>query len=50
MTPTPYRGTTNYPYYIPVIAQFIADLRGISLEEVAQVTTKNAKEFFGIKQ
>ncbi len=50
MTPVPYRGTTNYPYYIPVIAKFIADLKGISVEEVAKITTNNAKEFFKIKQ
>ena len=46
MTPVPYRGKTNYPYYIPLIAENIAKLRGISLEEVAKVTTDNAVNFF----
>jgi len=46
MTPVPYRGKTNYPYYIPLIAENIAKLRGISLEEVAKVTTDNAVSFF----
>ncbi|MCQ2958244.1 MAG: TatD family hydrolase [Candidatus Gastranaerophilales bacterium] len=48
MTPVPYRGTTNYPYYIPLIAQQIAELRGITVEEVAKVTTENALRFFNI--
>ncbi len=48
LAPVPYRGKTNSPIYIPVIAQFIAELRGISVEEVAQITTENAKSFFGI--
>lgn len=46
LTPVPYRGKTNYPYYIPLIAEQIAKLRGISIEEVATTTTKNAKDFF----
>ena len=46
MTPVPYRGKTNYPYYIPLIAENIAKLRGITLEEVATVTTNNAQSFF----
>jgi len=46
LTPVPHRGKTNYPYYIPLIAQEIAQLRGISIEEVATQTTQNAKDFF----
>jgi len=38
----------NTPANIPIIAQFIANLKGVSLEEVAEVTTKNAKRLFGI--
>ena len=48
LTPVPHRGETNYPYYIPLIAEHIAALRGISTEEVAETTTKNAEEFWGI--
>ena len=46
LTPVPFRGKTNYPYYIPLIAQEIANLRGISVDEVALETTTNAKNFF----
>ena len=48
LTPTPHRGETNYPYYVPLIAEHIAKLKGISLEEVARVTTQNAEKFWGI--
>ena len=48
LTPVPFRGKTNYPYYIPIIAQYIAELRAISIDEVAQATTHNAKNFFNI--
>ena len=48
MTPVPHRGTTNYPYYIPIIAEQIAELKGITVEEVAKVTTENAIKFFNL--
>jgi len=38
----------NTPANIPIIAQYIADLKGVSLEHVAEATTKNAKRLFGI--
>ncbi|MCR4881135.1 MAG: TatD family hydrolase [bacterium] len=48
LTPTPHRGETNFPYYIPLIAEHIANLKGIAIEKVAEATTKNAKEFWKI--
>ena len=48
LTPTPHRGERNESSYIPLIAQFIAQQKGISLEEVARVTTENAVNIFGI--
>lgn len=48
LTPTPHRGETNFPYYIPLIAEHIAKLKGITIDEVAEITTKNAKEFWKI--
>lgn len=38
----------NTPANIPIIAQYIADLKGVTIEEVAQATTKNAKRLFNI--
>jgi len=49
LTPHPYRGTRNEPAYVKLVAEQIADLKGISYEELAEVTTKNAKLVFGIE-
>ncbi|MCD4752125.1 MAG: TatD family hydrolase [Anaerolineaceae bacterium] len=46
LTPHPHRGKRNEPSYIPLIAQKIAELQSIPLQEVADQTTKNAKEVF----
>lgn len=48
MTPVPHRGTTNEPAYVKYVAEKIAELKQITPAEVAEVTTKNAKEFFKI--
>ena len=48
LPPQVIRGKQNHPKYIRHIAEFIAQLRNISLEEVADVTTKNAKKLFNI--
>jgi TatD DNase family protein len=39
----------NTPANIPLIAQCIADLKGITVEEVAEVTTRNAKRLFSLE-
>ena len=46
LTPTPHRGEENEPAYVRFVAQEIADLRGISLEEVDKQTTLNANNLF----
>ena len=46
LTPTPFRGQPNSSRYIPLIAQRIADERNLTLEEVAKITTENARRFF----
>ncbi len=48
LTPTPHRGERNESSYIPIIAQFIADSKGVPLEEVARTTTANARKLFNI--
>ena len=41
LAPVPYRGKTNYPAYTRYVAEAIAELRGITWEEVAMQTTHN---------
>jgi len=48
LAPTPLRGTRNESANIPLIAQKLADIKGISLEEVAVITTANARRLFGV--
>ena len=47
LTPTPYRGKRNAPYYIPLIANEMASIKGIDVSTVERVTTNNANELFG---
>lgn len=48
MTPEPYRERTNEPAFIVEIARKVAEIKGVPLEEVATVTTVNAKRLFRI--
>lgn len=48
LTPVPYRGQRNYPGYVRYVAEKIAEIKGISFEEVAQKTLENGKLLFGI--
>ena len=48
LTPVPYRGTPNKPEYVKLIAQKIAELKEIDINEVIKITTQNAKRFFKI--
>ena len=49
LAPVPKRGKTNEPSFVRYVAQYVADLRGISLEKLAQQTTENACRLFGIQ-
>lgn len=48
LAPHPYRGKRNEPAFVPLVAEEIARLKGLTIEEIAQVTTTNAKKFFKI--
>ena len=48
LSPVPYRGKRNESSYIPFIAQKISEINSISVEEVSDITTKNAQELFNI--
>ena len=47
LAPMPHRGKTNNPEYLLLIAKKIAEIKKISVEEVAEVTTQNSKDVFG---
>lgn len=48
LTPLPYRGKRNEPRYVEYVAQKIAELKGVSVDEVATITTSNAARLFGL--
>ena len=48
--PVPFRGKRNEPAYVIEVAAKIAVVKGISVEEVAQATAKNAKKVFGLQK
>lgn len=46
LAPVPYRGKRNESAYIPLIAQKLADVKNLKIEEVAAITTGNARKLF----
>ncbi len=48
LPPQSYRGKQNVPAYIPLFVPLIAELKGISVEEVGRQTTLNAKKLFNL--
>jgi TatD DNase family protein len=48
LTPVPYRGKMNKPAYVRFVAEEIANLRNMSVNELINITTENAERFFGI--
>lgn len=48
LSPEPYRGKQNIPNNIEIVAQKIAEIKDISVEEVLSVTSSNAKRIFNI--
>ena len=48
LTPTPHRGKRNNSAFLPLVIQEIADIRGISAEEVERVTYENACRLYNL--
>ena len=46
LAPVPYRGKTNNPSYVPFVAKQLAELRGLTVETVARITTVNFETLF----
>jgi TatD DNase family protein len=49
LTPVPHRGKRNEPAYVLLAAEKVAEVKGLTLEDVARITTKNAGDLFGIR-
>ncbi len=50
LAPEPHRGKRNTPLYLPLVAEEIGRIRGMSAAEVAQITRENGMRLFGITQ
>lgn len=48
LAPTPYRGKRNSSLYLPYVVEAIAELKGMTTEEVIGKTEENARRFYGI--
>jgi TatD DNase family protein len=48
LTPHPFRGKRNETGYVRLVAEAAAEIKGVSLEEIAAITTHNASKCFGI--
>jgi TatD DNase family protein len=49
LTPNPYRGKINQPAYVRVVAEYHAQRRGISFDEIADISSQNARALFHLK-
>ena len=47
LSPVPHRGKRNEPAYVRITAEKVAELKGLSLEDVGRITSLNAKRLFG---
>jgi len=48
LTPVPYRGRRNEPAYVRYVAEAIAELKSLAIEEVSRQTTENVRSLFGV--
>lgn len=49
LAPVPHRGKSNQPAYVRDVAEFLAELRGVSFEELSAQTTDNFNQLFNLK-
>lgn len=50
LAPVPYRGKTNNPSYVPYVAQQLAQVKGLSVRQVAEATSRNFEQLFLSKE
>lgn len=49
LSPVPHRGKRNEPAYVRLVAERVADVKGLTLADVSRITTKNVRDLFGIR-
>jgi TatD DNase family protein len=49
LAPVPYRGKTNSPAYVPHVAAVVAAEKGLPVEQLADITTRNFEQLFGVR-
>ncbi len=49
LSPPPHRGERNEPWYVKFVAEKLAEVKGLSLEEINKTTTENTCRLFGLK-
>jgi TatD DNase family protein len=48
LAPVPFRGKRNECSYLKYVVEKLAEIKNVSKEDIAEITTKNAKELFNI--
>ena len=48
LAPAPHRGKTNNPAYVPFVAARLAEIKGLTVDQVAQATSTNFEQLFGL--
>lgn len=48
MAPEPHRGERNFSGYVRHVAEKIAEIKGVSYDEIVEITNRNARKFYGI--
>jgi TatD DNase family protein len=49
LAPTPFRGKVNKPEYLRLVAEKVADIKNLKIEEIATITSANASKLFGLE-
>jgi TatD DNase family protein len=50
LAPIPYRGKTNEPAWVSKVGEFVADLKGVSIERLAEQTSSNFFQCFQLNR